>query len=402
MKRTREGIQEDLSGATVPARSGEVTALVKPNGRSVYVVSLTEAGLNGQRIVLGDVNKMTRAEAETKAAAMQDELRRAALETGLLADQGGPLSFADFIEEHYLPFVIQKQRSTGSTESYLRNWIVPSLGDKMLDDISDRHILFLLRSLEIAGLKPGSINRVLNILKSCFSKAIEWRLCTLPVSPAAGVSERHDPAKIDRFLTHDEAQKLTEAVQRSRNKMLFPVVGFLLMTGARRSEALNAQWSHIDLNRKIWVVPLSKSGKPRPITLSLKALTFLAQARTTSNAYPAAKMSPYVFPNLKTGKPFENLFNSWDYARKRAGLKDVRMHDLRHSFASALVNNGHSIYDVKELLGHSSVQTTQRYAHLSQERLNGAAESVSEYFSINDTTDNHIRSSILSRKIRFK
>lgn len=382
----------------MPARSGKVTALVKPNGRSVYVVSLSGTGLDGQRIVLGDVNKMTLAEAETKAGAMQDEIRRAALETGLLADQGRPLTFADFVKEHYLPFIIQKQRSTGSTESYLRNWIVPSLGDKMLDDISDRHILFLLRSLEIAGLKPGSVNRVLNTLKSCFSKAIEWRLCTLSVSPAAGVSERYDPAKIDRFLTHDEAQKLTEAVQSSRNKMLFPIVGFLLMTGARRSEALHAQWSHIDLNRKMWVVPLSKSGKPRQITLSMKALTFLAQARKTSNAYPAAKMSPYVFPNLKTGKPFENLFNSWDYARKRAGLKDVRMHDLRHSFASALVNNGHSIYDVKELLGHSSVQTTQRYAHLSQDRLNQATESVSDYFAISETRPPAARVAPVRRK----
>lgn len=239
-----------------------------------------------------------------------------------------------------------------------------------------------MRSAELAGLKPGSVNRVLNIVKSCFSKAMEWELCSLSASPAKGVAEVADAAIKERFLSQGEASDLIRIVKGSRNPMLFPIVGFLLMTGARRSEALFAKWEHIDLDRETWLIPLSKSGKPRHIPLSAGALSFLAEAKKVANYYPLARTSPYVFPNRKTGGPFSNIFNSWDTARKKAGLADVRMHDLRHSFASALVNNGLSIYDVKELLGHSSVSTTQRYAHLSQDRLSKAAKTVSDHFDV--------------------
>jgi site-specific recombinase XerD len=109
-------------------------------------------------------------------------------------------------------------------------------------------------------------------------------------------------------------------------------------------------------------------------------LSFLAEAKLVASRSPEGKESPYVFCNPKSGRAFTNIFNSWDKARERAGLKDVRMHDLRHSFASALVNNGLSIYDVKELLGHASINTTQRYAHLSQDRLAQATETVALHY----------------------
>ena len=80
-----------------------------------------------------------------------------------------------------------------------------------------------------------------------------------------------------------------------------------------------------------------------------------------------------TFPNPNTGKPFENIFFSWDTARKNALLQEVRIHDLRHSFASFVVNAGRSLYDVQHLLGHTQVKTTQRYAHLSQDTLLAAA-----------------------------
>jgi len=88
-----------------------------------------------------------------------------------------------------------------------------------------------------------------------------------------------------------------------------------------------------------------------------------------------------VFPNFKTGEPFVNVFRAWDYARQQAGMPKLRLHDLRHSFASALVNRGVSIYEVQNLLGHSSINTTKRYAHLSPERLRQSAEVASSVYS---------------------
>jgi integrase len=345
-----------------------------------YVLAIQSPGKNPQMLRIGDARALTLEQAREKALRIQGDLLQAALESGFVAQSQPKLSFSSFVEGHYLPFILAKQRSTAAAESYLRNWIIPSLGEKMLDDITKRDIVFLTRSLEIAELKPGSVNRILNIVKSCFSKAIEWELCTLSESPAKGVAEVKDSAAKERVLSQDEAHRLIHIVRQSRNPMLFPIVGFLLMTGARRSEALNARWEHIDLARKVWLIPISKSGKPRHIPLSAKALSFLAEAKLVASRSPACKESPYVFCNPKSGRAFTNIFNSWDKARERAGLKDVRMHDLRHSFASALVNNGLSIYDVKELLGHASINTTQRYAHLSQDRLAQATETVAGHY----------------------
>jgi site-specific recombinase XerD len=105
-----------------------------------------------------------------------------------------------------------------------------------------------------------------------------------------------------------------------------------------------------------------------------------------------------VFGNLKTGRPYQNLYRSWNKARCAAGLRDFRLHDLRHSFASILVNNGVSIYEVQNLLGHASINTTKRYAHLAPETLRKSAQIAADVYSLakrggklNTTTDDTVR-----------
>ena len=371
----REGGAEAVSIAQVRSASGRLT----------YVLNVRRPGQSAQTLRLGDTRSLSLEQARAKATRIQGELLKAALESGFVAQKQQDLTFEAFIQQHYLSFIRQKQRSTSAAESYLRNWVIPTLGQNLLKDITKSEISFFLRSLEIAGLKAGSINRILNIVKSCFTKAIEWEFLNSTVSPAKGVSQVRDTAKKDRFLNQEEAQRLIALVQQSRNGMLFPIVGFLLTTGARRSEVLNARWQDIDVENHRWGVPLSKSGKPRTIPLSDASIGFLFEAKKAAlsrHGRGPKPQSDFIFVNWRTGRAFSNIFNSWDLAREKAGLKDVRMHDLRHSFASSLVNNGMNIYDVKELLGHSSIQTTQRYAHLSQERLQMAAEKVSDHFGL--------------------
>jgi site-specific recombinase XerD len=91
--------------------------------------------------------------------------------------------------------------------------------------------------------------------------------------------------------------------------------------------------------------------------------------------------SEYVFPNPRTGLPLQHFHNTWDRIRTRAGLPDVRIHDLRHNFASLLINSGRSLYEVQKLLGHADISTTQRYAHLAQATLQEATELVSSRVS---------------------
>jgi integrase len=152
-----------------------------------------------------------------------------------------------------------------------------------------------------------------------------------------------------------------------------------LLTGARRNEITQAKWEHVDWQRRTLLVPVSKSGKPRTIALNGAAIALL---RSVSRV----QSSEHVFPSPFTGHPFASLFYPWDRIRRRAGLTDVRLHDLRHSFASFLVNYGVSLYVVQGLLGHSQIRMTQRYAHLAPQTLVDAAEVVGTLISSDPTS----------------
>jgi integrase len=177
-----------------------------------------------------------------------------------------------------------------------------------------------------------------------------------------------------------------KAVKQSESEMLQYIVLFLIYTGARKREALDAKWQDIDWDKKSWRIPKTKSGKVRHIPLSKGALSVLEALKTLClegklgkylQAFSLADMTQrHIFANIRTGQAYVSFFYSWNAARIRAGMPDLRVHDLRHSFASFLVNAGRSLYEVQELLGHADIRTTSRYAHLSRERLIAAVEVV--------------------------
>ena len=144
----------------------------------------------------------------------------------------------------------------------------------------------------------------------------------------------------------------------------------LILTGARKREVLDARWADFDIERRIWRIPMSKSGKARHVPLSDGALAVL-------KSLPVLPGVSWAFANPRTGRPYVSIFFAWDTARRKAGLGEVRVHDLRHSFASLLINSGRTLYEVQQILGHTQIKTTQRYAHLSQETLLDAANAAS-------------------------
>lgn len=148
-------------------------------------------------------------------------------------------------------------------------------------------------------------------------------------------------------------------MKASDNSQLQYIVPLLLLLGCRKRELLDSQWDHFDLERRVWRIPLSKTGKARHVPLSADVIALLGQV-------PRWEDCPYVIPNPKTKQPYASVFYSWDTARKQVGLPEVRMHDLRHSKPSFLLNSGRSLYEVQKILGHTPLKTTQRYAHLSQ------------------------------------
>ena len=188
-------------------------------------------------------------------------------------------------------------------------------------------------------------------------------------SPCADVPPFKIHLQRERYLAPDEAQRLMRELERSTRPEA-AAIRLLLLTGARKSEILKARWENVRLDLRLLTVPLSKSGKPRHLPLSDAAVAVI-------RALPRGPGCPWLFPGHAPGKPLSDVYLFWDGLRRGLGLADVRIHDLRHTFASFLVNAGHSLYEVQKLLGHSDPRTTMRYAHLGQASLLAAAQSVS-------------------------
>ena len=233
-----------------------------------------------------------------------------------------------------------------------------------------------LHGLSSGGLAPATCNRILAVFKTICSLAVMRGLLPTGQSPCAGVSPFKIHAQRERYLSRDEAQRLMRALEKSDRPEAF-AIRLLLLTGARKSEVLKARWEHVRLDLRLLIVPLSKSGKPRHIPLSDEAMAVI-------RSIPRRQGTPWLFPGHAPGKPLSDLYLFWNRLRRELGLTDVRIHDLRHTFASFLVNAGHSLYEVQKLLGHGDPRTTMRYAHLGQASLVAAAQTVSTYLARHD------------------
>jgi integrase len=278
-------------------------------------------------------------------------------------------TLAAFVTESYLPYIKSYKRSSDTDISILKTHILPAFGVRFMDSIERREVASFAAKL-IASHKPASVNRVMIVLRFIYSVALRWETPGVKANPCRGVRHYEENNKRERFLTQAEAKALIESVQQSENQSLKYIVAMLILTGARKGEVLQAKWDQFHLEQRSWRIPISKSGKARRVPINDGLLQLL-------NNMPKWRGSDYLFVNAKTNKPFRTFFNSWNQARKRAGLPDVRVHDIRHSYASFLINNGRSLYEVQRLLGHSQIKTTQRYAHLSPETLLEASNTAS-------------------------
>ncbi len=280
-------------------------------------------------------------------------------------------TFAEFVAERYLPHAKTRKRSWLGDDSLLRNHLLPVFGAYRLNRITRSDVIAAHNKIMEAGYAAGTANRILVLLRFVFNCAIRWEVLPPGSNPTEGVAAFEDNGARERYLSEAEVSRLFDELETNPNRQACTIIKLLLLTGARKSEVMHARWEYVDLQRRILTVPLSKSGKPRYIALSDAAVALF-------ESLPRQDGVPWVFYNPKTGKALDSIFCAWDTIRKRVGLPEVRIHDLRHSFASFLVNKGRSLYEVQKLLGHSNAKTTQRYAHLSPGALIEAANIVGD------------------------
>lgn len=297
----------------------------------------------------------------------------------------------EFIDRQYLPHIKSYKRCITADMTLLNNHILPAFGASRLNEITPHNVNQFIAQKLSAGYKPSYCNRFLVLLGFCFNLALKWEVAGVQRNPVKAVSLLKCHNKIERYLKRDEHERLMREINKSPNPLLRYFVPLALMTGARKREILDARWQDFDFEKKVWVIPMTKSGKPRHVPLIPEVIMLLKQLRAylpTLMDQKSLLENPWVLPNHRTGKPLRSIFHSWDTARKQAGVEDLRIHDLRHSFASALVNNGVPIYDVQHLLGHQDLRTTQRYAHLAPERLrNSAARVVMSYTNLSQSPE---------------
>jgi integrase len=354
--------------ATLPGFGCRVTVA----GHRSFILNYRTKGGRERRITIGEVGNWTVGAARIEARRLKQ-----------LVDRGGdPL--ADIEEERLRPTMAElcdrfqaehlPRRRPGTAKNYaliLRLHVRPHFGPHVkvaevtIDDIEKLH-----RKITDGG-SPTAANRTVATLSKMFSLAIRWGMCAN--NPAKGIDRNAETGR-KRYLKGDELARLVAALAAHPDRQDANIIRMLLLTGARRGEVFSMRWADIDLTEGNWTKPGSttKQKTEHVAPLSAPARQLLAEIAATQKK----PLGTYVFPgDSATGHAVE-LKRAWKALSKAAGITGLRVHDLRHSFASQLVSGGASLPLIGALLGHSNVATTNRYAHMFSDPQRAAVEKI--------------------------
>jgi integrase len=260
------------------------------------------------------------------------------------------------------------QRSYDTTEGYMRLHIVQKWGKVRLTDIDGRAVAHWLAAKRDEGLAPATVIKIKAIFGRSFELGMRWGIAGCDKNPVRGVQSKPLNNARERFLSTEEAKRLLATAAKSRNSQLASVVGLLLLTGMRVSELLSTRWENVKVDQRSLYIPTSKTGRSRHVPLARAAVAIIERL-------PHAEGAVFLFPSPKDPtKHLTTIKHGWQTARDAADLPGLRIHDLRHSAASFMVNSGVDLFAVGKVLGHANVASSARYSHLAQDTLLAAVE----------------------------
>lgn len=287
----------------------------------------------------------------------------------------------DFFYRKYVPYAQVRKKSIRFDLSTFQVHIEKPLGDYPLEKLSREIVENWLTKQLSRSLKKSTVNKHLFLLNRLLFLADRWGL----LGDAKYFELKLEKLRLgdypQKFLTAEEISKLLCAARQDQHPYIEDVIKLLILTGARVGEARNARWEDVLLPSKCWVVPVAKGGRSRKIYLSADAIKFFEGLRSKSKSLLDGDGGAYVLTNPRTRKPYNSFYASWYRVLDRAKLDGVRIHDLRHTYASILINSGVTIYELQKLLGHSTVAITQRYAHLYPDKLHEKTENVANFLT---------------------
>ena len=287
-------------------------------------------------------------------------------------------TFSTFFEKHYLPYVKPRKRSWRRDNELYTLRIKDVFGSKRLNQITRHSLQIFHGELLEQGLAPATCDHHLKLLKHALNLAIDWSMLN-GLNPAARVPLFNRDNKVEHYLEQDQLETLLTVLRTDGNRAVCLIAMLLLSTGARLNEALSAKWCDIDRVTRVWRIPAlnSKSKRIRAVPLNESAIDVMQQLDTEGEFDHLFVNRTYRKENPGYGKPYRSIMKVWSRLRNKAGLPHLRIHDLRHQFASFLVNSGRTLYEVQSILGHSDAKVTQRYAHLSTKSMQEAANTAS-------------------------
>jgi len=343
---------------------------VSSTGRKTFYLYFRTKRGKQKRPKLGDYGILTVEQARDTARAMLGEISKGNDPTERHRVNNLTLIhfFKIFDKNHISKHV--KSSTAKTYHSLFKSVIAPSLGRQLLDDITRSHVEDMVARNDN---RRTTANHALVLLRLILDKAQQWEFMSSMRNPCANITKFKTQAK-ERFLSDNEIVRLVATLDQFEAASLAPknaitIVRLLMMTGCRKNEITRLRWDELFVDEGVLKLKDSKTGK-KEVTLSNDATQILTAAPPNE--------SDYIFPGRDGIEPIQGLQKIWHRIRREAGLQDVRIHDLRHTFASVAVSSGTPLYEVGRLLGHASIQSTQRYAHLERSRLKDSLNKFSQ------------------------
>lgn len=258
-------------------------------------------------------------------------------------------------------------KSFKTLEGYMKR-IKKRWGKMRLTDIRQQDVAAWLAELRNEGLAFATIEKTRIFMNRSFQLGAQWEIPGADRNPIKGVPRAKFSNARETYINAEEAARLVKAAEKSRNKQLAAIIRLLLLLGMRVSELLSMRWENVDTAKRTLFIPTSKTGRSRRLPLPQAAIDII-------DAQPRPDGAVYLFPNPRNPKKhLTTIKHGWQAVREEAGMKSLRIHDLRHSAASAWINNGVGLHTVGKLLGHASVASSARYSHIGDDTLMAAVE----------------------------
>lgn len=345
-----------------------------PSGKRVYILKYRNKSGRQRKPKIGLHGSITVEQARLKARLWLAEASDGGDPSGERDEARNAPKFSEFAERYFKEHAESRLKPSTSREirRIIDRVLLRNFGARKLAEITRADIADLHHKLRHA---PYQANRVLALLSNMFNMAERWGLKPDYSNPCRHI-EKFKEKKRDRYLTREEFSRLNAALNKAeRTKSELPsaiaAIQLLVFTGARVSEILTLKWAYIDREEKRLLLPDSKTGA-KIIFLNDQACEILARI-------PSIQGNPYVIAGGLAASHLKDLEKPWQRIRAAAELCDVRLHDLRHSFASMAVSSGLSLSIIGGLLGHRNTSTTARYAHLAAQPLRRANNMIGKH-----------------------